>query len=93
MGNFDEPAVWRIRLDGRVLEDWTQWFNWASVRCVACPDGGWQTVAEGELRDEAALGGLISRMWDMSISVHSVDRVSDPTKRENTLAETIESWR
>ena len=93
MWEVDEPAVWKICLDGRVEEDWAQWFNWASVRGAECPDGGWQTVVEGELRDQAALGGLISRMWDMSIGVLSVDRISDPTKREDILAETIEAWR
>ena len=89
----DEPAVWRICLDGRVEENWAEWFNWASVRSVVRPDGGWQTVAEGELRDLAALGGLIDRMRDRSISVLSVDRISDPTKRQDILAETVESWR
>lgn len=93
MGEVDEPAVWRICLDGRVEEDWAEWFNWASVRCVVRPDDGWQTVAEGELRDPAALGGLISRMWDISVSVLSVDRIGDPTKKEDLLAETIETWR
>jgi len=89
----DEPAVWRIRLEGRVEADWARWFNWASVRCVACPDGGWQTVAEGELRRGAALDGLMDRVWDMDTRVLSVDRISDPTRSEDMLAETIESWR
>ncbi len=93
MSEANEPAVWRICLDGRVQENWTEWFTWASVRCVTYPDGGWQTVAEGELRDRAALRGLISKMWGMNISVVSVDRIGDPTKREDLLASAIESWR
>jgi len=87
MWEVDEPAVWRICLDGRVEENWAEWFNWASVRSVVCPDGGWQTVAEGELRDRAALGGLINRMWDTSISVLSLDRISDQTKREDIVTD------
>ncbi len=93
MWEFDEPGVWKICLDGSVQEDWASWFNWASVRCVPRPEGRWQTVAEGELRDQAALDGLISRMWEMNVGILSVDRISDPTKREDILAETIESWR
>lgn len=93
MWEFDEQEVWRICMDGRVEEDWAQWFNWASVRCIECPDGGWQTVAEGELRNQGALGELIGTMWDKSVSLVSVDRIGDPTKREDVLASTIESWR
>jgi len=93
MWEVDEPVVWRICLDGCVGEDWAEWFTWASVRCVARLNGGWQTVAEGELRDRGALRGLITRMLDMNISVVSVDRISDPRKMEDMLASTIESWR
>ena len=93
MWEGDEPAVWRICLDGRVEENWAEWFNWASVRCAARPGGGWQTVAEGEPRDGAALGALVSRMWDRSTSVLSVDRISDPTEKEDLLSSAIESWR
>ncbi|HTZ50476.1 MAG TPA: hypothetical protein VMF68_02400 [Spirochaetia bacterium] len=89
----EEPAVWRLRLEGRVEADWSRWFNWASVRCVACPDGGWQTVAEGELRDGAAIDGLMEWVRDMDTRVLSLDRISDPTRSEDMLAETIETWR
>ena len=93
MSEADEPAVWRICLDGRIEENWAEWFKWASVRCVVSLEGGWQTVAEGELHDRGALRGLVTRLLDRNISVVSVDRISDPRKMEDMLASTIESWR
>lgn len=74
MPAFDRPAVWRIWLEGRVEADWSQWFDLMSMRHERRKDGSWRTLVEGLLSDQAALRGVITRMWDLNMRVISLSR-------------------
>ncbi len=84
MTKVDEPVVWRIRLHGHVERNWAEWFTWLDVNREKCANGTWQTVLEGELRDMAALHGLITRMCDMNISVLSLELVDSPAEKKDS---------
>ena len=84
MTKVDEPVVWRIRLDGHLEKNWAEWFNGLDVNREKCANGTWQTVLEGQPRDLAVLHGLIIRMWDMNISVLSLELVDSPAERKDS---------
>ncbi len=75
MPAFDPPAVWRIWLEGRVDVDWSQWFDLMTTRHEKRKDGSWRTLVEGLLRDQAAVRGVITRMWDLNMRVISLNRL------------------
>ena len=73
---FDKPAIYEIRVKGRLDERWSRWFS--DLTITPQPDG--HSLLTGPIADQAALYGLISRMRDLGLVLISVRRV--PRKEE-----------
>jgi hypothetical protein len=69
---FDKPAMYEIRVRGKLDARWSRWF--ANLAIVPQPDG--ESLLIGPVRDQAALYGAISRMRDLGLVLVSVHRVS-----------------
>ncbi len=67
----------RITLRGRVASHWTQWLGelWLSYRVTE--DGGNVTDLSGTLPDQSALQGVLKRIWNLNLTVLSVN-ISPP---------------
>ena len=72
---FDQPATYQIKVQGRLDERWTHWFDGMSIMIEPAEDGSTVTVLTGPVADQAALYGLINRMRDLSLPLISVGRV------------------
>jgi hypothetical protein len=62
------PSRYEIRLQGRLDERWTTWFD--DMTIIAEPDG--VTVLRGSVADQAALHGLLARLRDLGLPLISV---------------------
>jgi hypothetical protein len=73
---FDTPKIYELRVDGRLGRESASWFEdmTLSVDESTLPV---QTVIRGDIRDEAALYGLISRIRDLGLTLLSVNRVEN----------------
>lgn len=71
MNGASSPARYEIRIEG-VLEPgrWAAWFEGLQVTI----DGG-ETVISGQLADQAALHGLLTRVRDLGLCLISVRRL------------------
>ena len=67
--NADERRVYQIKLQGRLDDRWSDWFN------------GLMVVVEGENSpittligptDQAGLRGILNKIWDLNLSLISV---------------------
>ena len=76
---FDKPAIYEIRVKGRLDERWSRWF--ADLNITPQPDGC--SLLTGPIADQAALYGAISRMRDLGLVLVSVRRV--PREEGNDL--------
>lgn len=66
-----------IRVKGRIDERWSEWFEGLSIRHT---DQG-ETVLSGRVVDQAALYGLLAKLWDLGLPLLSVvQRGSDDTR-------------
>lgn len=71
---FETPELYELRVNGRLGRESASWFDdmtlWVdeSVSPV-------QTIIWGNIRDEAALYGLISRIRDLGLTLLSVQRL------------------
>lgn len=72
---FDQTATYQIKVQGRLDERWTHWFDGMSITFEQAEDGSTVTVLAGSILDQAALYGLINRMRDLGLSLISVGRV------------------
>ena len=65
-------AVYRIRIKGRLDDDWSEWFDDLSV--TSDEDG--ETTLCGPVIDQAALFGLLAKVRDLNLPLLSVCRVA-----------------
>lgn len=64
-----------ITIQGRLDESWTDWFGGLNLEIE---DGGEMlptTTLTGVVVDQVALRGILTRVWDLNLSLISVSRV------------------
>ena len=62
------PTCYHIQVQGRLDESWSAWFDGLAI---AFEDG--VTTLTGALADQAALRGVLVRIWDLNLAVISVN--------------------
>ena len=72
MGPEREPeqAVYRIEVEGQLDESWSDWFSGMTLTSQ-----GDVSTLTGPLTDQASLRGLLSRIWDLNLTLVSVIRL------------------
>ena len=70
-----EAAVYEISLEGKLDASWTGWFSGLTIVRQVSSDGRPMTTFTGTVADQAALRGLLARIWDLNLTVISVSRV------------------
>ena len=68
---YDQPAIYEIRLKGRLDPRWSRWF--AGLQIVPQPNG--ETLLICPILDQSALYGVISRMRDLGLVLVSIRRL------------------
>jgi hypothetical protein len=75
--NNDQDAqhtVYQIKMQGRLDESWSGWFGGMAITLE-----GDTTTLTGAVADQAALRGVLSRLWDLNLALISVNPIeSDP---------------
>ena len=69
-------TVYRIRVEGQLDQSWSAWF---SGMTVSFQDG--VSTMTGPITDQSALRGLLSKIWDLNLTLISVVRLGS---RENS---------
>jgi hypothetical protein len=65
-----KEIVYQIKLEGELDARWSAWFNSLSV-CV----GEEITTLTGPVADQAALRGILNKIWDLNLTLVSVVRL------------------
>ena len=73
----DHPGMYHIRVQGRLDESWSDWLGDVTVTFQDTPDGRGITTLTCRL-DQAALRGLLTRLWDRNLTVLSVESAVVP---------------
>ncbi len=66
-----KPTIYRIRVEGRLDTNWSDWFN----GLVIAPQADDETVLAGPVADQAALHGLLAKIRDLGLPLLSVERI------------------
>ena len=69
------PAIYEIRIRGRLGEDWAEWFD--DMTLTQTSDG--QTVLSGPVLDQAALHGILNKIRNLNLDLISVSKVESAT--------------
>jgi hypothetical protein len=65
----DGPMTYQIQVWGKLDEGWSGWFT----GLTAAFEEGITTLA-GPVADQAALRGILNRIWDLNLTLLSVTR-------------------
>jgi len=73
---IDQPGIYRIKIQGRLSEGALRRFDEMAVSIEPNATGMPITVLEGEITDQAALHGIVSRIRDLGLPLILVELVS-----------------
>jgi hypothetical protein len=69
----DTPATYRIRLQGSLGENWSEYLNSMTITPARAIDGAPVTILKGRLVDQAALLGVLNNAYDLGFPLLSVE--------------------
>ena len=75
--NYDQPASYRIRIQGTIDPTWSDWFGGFTIT----PQNG-ETVLEGEVMHQAALHGILAKINELGLVILSVEMITPGKKRK-----------
>jgi hypothetical protein len=67
---FDQSAVYNIRVKGILDSSWSEWFGGFSITVQ-----GDETTLIGSVTDQSALHGILTKINDLGLSLISVDKL------------------
>jgi hypothetical protein len=67
---FDQAARYQIKVQGWLDENWSEWFSGMTVTF----ESGVTTLT-GAVADQSALRGILTRLWDLNLTLLAVNRI------------------
>ena len=68
----NEPTTYQIRVQGVLDSKWTSWFEGFTIEEV---EG--DTLLTGSFIDQAALRGVLNKLWDLNLNLISINPVQN----------------
>ncbi|MEJ2304260.1 MAG: hypothetical protein P8Y14_22245 [Anaerolineales bacterium] len=69
------PMLYEIQVSGRIDLDRAAWFGDMTLDMKRTPEGAVISVLSGEVPDQAALFGILTRIRDLGMKLISVNRI------------------
>ena len=73
---LDRPATYQIKVPGHIGESWSDWLTGMAITIESEGDGPPVTTLTGTV-DQAALQGLLRRLYSLGLPLISVNWVED----------------
>jgi hypothetical protein len=71
MNRPSQPIYYEIRIQGQLDSHWSDWFNGLEVT----PQANGETLIAGRVPDQAALQGILTKVFNLRLMLISVKRV------------------
>ncbi len=72
---LDQPACYQIKIQGRLTEAWSEWFDRMTISVEYEQGELAVTTLKGVVVDQAALYGLLSRIRDLGLPLLLVEHL------------------
>jgi hypothetical protein len=67
------PAIYRIRVEGRLEAKWSRRLEAMNITEWERPDGGIESILVGRLADQTALAGVLNTLYELHLPVLSAE--------------------
>ena len=74
-GRQEERRVYQIRVRGHLGQDWSAWFDGLTVTVEGEDSSAPVTALNGVVADQSALRGILSAIWDLGLTLISVNPI------------------
>jgi hypothetical protein len=71
----EQPATYQIKVQGQLDERWADWFDGMTLTFESASNSSSITTLSGAVADQAKLRGILSKIWDLNMTVISVTQV------------------
>lgn len=85
---MDELTIYKITIKGYLKENWAEWLSGMVIRIENLFDESNGTTITVGVPDQAALRGILNKLWDLNLTLISVNLQKD---EKNTTGETHEN--
>jgi hypothetical protein len=75
-------TIYEIVVQGELDQSWQQWFNSPTVTLTCAGVQSTTTTLVGPVADQAALRGVLCKLWDLNLTLISVRRIEADDKKE-----------
>ena len=75
MSNPQKSKNYRIRVQGRLDESWSVWFDGMAVESQIDINGEPVTTLSGGIPDQSALHGILNKIRNMGLPLLSIEQV------------------
>lgn len=69
--------IYRIRIKEKLDDNWSDWFNGMEMAVETDKENETVTVLTGPVADQAALSGLLNKIWGLNLTVLSVEQIEE----------------
>ncbi len=73
---MDKPQAYQIKVQGCVDQSWSDWFNGMAISVEIDQEGGAITTLSGFVLDQAALRGILAKLWNLNMPLISVKLIT-----------------
>jgi hypothetical protein len=80
-----EQTTYQIKIRGWIDPQWADWFGGLGVTYEGTEDDSPLTVLAGPVADQAALRGILCKLWDFNLTLISAIRVEQETQTEEDI--------
>ena len=70
-----KPACYQIKIKGKIREDWSDWLSGIEISTGKDDEEAPLTTLIGEVADQAVLRGILCKLWDLNLTIISVNRI------------------
>jgi hypothetical protein len=77
MENEDDTTIYKIKVEGKVHKRWADWFSGMQIQYINDQTPNPVTILRGPIPDQAALRGILVKLWDLNLTLVSVQRLDD----------------
>jgi hypothetical protein len=75
-------AVYEIRVQGELGQEWQEWFSGLTVISTQVSGEPATTTLAGPVADQAALRGILGKLWDLNLTLISLRRIEGAGSKE-----------
>jgi hypothetical protein len=68
----NEYETYKIMVKGHLKENWAEWLNGMAIHIENVSNGSTHTIITVQVPDQAALRGILNKLWDLNLTLLSV---------------------